>query len=99
MILHNWTDEKCIKLLKNCYKAIPKDGKVIVMDVIVPHKPDTNSTTEKCICALNEIMMTQNPGGKERSKEEFLALATSAGFTGIRFQCCVIYFTVMEFFK
>lgn len=32
-ILHNWSDDLCIKLLKNCYDAIPSDGKVIVVEV------------------------------------------------------------------
>ncbi|KAM4100014.1 hypothetical protein ACB094_05G036300 [Castanea mollissima] len=27
-ILHDWSDEYCLKLLKNCYNAIPNDGKV-----------------------------------------------------------------------
>ncbi|KAM1816534.1 hypothetical protein ACFX12_000932 [Malus domestica] len=27
-ILHDWTDAQCLKLLKNCYNAIPNDGKV-----------------------------------------------------------------------
>ncbi|XP_058772103.1 cathecol O-methyltransferase 1-like isoform X2 [Vicia villosa] len=27
-ILHDWSDEHCLKLLKNCYDAIPDDGKV-----------------------------------------------------------------------
>ncbi|KAI6691203.1 hypothetical protein NL676_028031 [Syzygium grande] len=24
---HNWSDKSCIKLLKNCYKALPANGK------------------------------------------------------------------------
>ncbi|KAK7347250.1 hypothetical protein VNO80_21777 [Phaseolus coccineus] len=26
-IFHDWSDEHCVKLLKNCYDAIPDDGK------------------------------------------------------------------------
>ncbi|KAH7519394.1 hypothetical protein FEM48_Zijuj08G0031500 [Ziziphus jujuba var. spinosa] len=48
---------------------------------------------------LNVFMMTQHPGGKERSKQEFLALATASGFGGVKFVCCVSAFWVMEFFK
>ncbi|GFY88179.1 O-methyltransferase family protein [Actinidia rufa] len=33
-IMHNWSDEDCIKILKNCRKAIPeKTGKVVILDV------------------------------------------------------------------
>jgi len=44
-------------------------------------------------------MMTTNPGGKERSEEEFMALARGAGFSGIRYTCFVCNYWVMEFFK
>ncbi|KAL2337178.1 hypothetical protein Fmac_011624 [Flemingia macrophylla] len=26
-IFHNWSDEKCITILNNCYKALPQNGK------------------------------------------------------------------------
>ncbi|PQQ10868.1 caffeic acid 3-O-methyltransferase [Prunus yedoensis var. nudiflora] len=60
--------------------------------------PDT-STAVKSTSQLDVIMMTQNPGGKERSEQEFMALATGAGFSGIRYECFVCNFWVMEFFK
>ncbi|XP_060675228.1 caffeic acid 3-O-methyltransferase-like [Ziziphus jujuba] len=97
-ILHNWNDEKCIKLLKNCYKAIPEEGKVIIVDAIFPVMPETSAEV-KSISQANVIMMTQNPGGKERTKQEFLALATASGFSGVRFECNVSSSWVMEFFK
>lgn len=87
-----------MKLLKNCYKAIPDSGKVIVVEALFPVMPETSAAV-KSISETDVLMMTQNPGGKERSKQEFLALATAAGFSGIRFECCVCNFWVMEFFK
>ncbi|KAF3439778.1 hypothetical protein FNV43_RR18056 [Rhamnella rubrinervis] len=97
-ILHDWSDENCLKLLKNCYKAIPDSGKVIVVEALFPVTPETSAAV-KSISGTDVLMMTQNPGGKERSKQEFLALATAAGFSGIRFECYVCNFWVMEFFK
>ncbi|OMO76233.1 O-methyltransferase, family 2 [Corchorus olitorius] len=44
-------------------------------------------------------MLTQVPGGKERTKQEFEALATQAGFSGIRYECFVCNLCLMEFFK
>ncbi|KAF3437738.1 hypothetical protein FNV43_RR20494 [Rhamnella rubrinervis] len=86
-ILHDWSDEKCIELLKNCYKAIPENGKVIVLEEVVPVMPETSSAG-KSMGQVHAIMMTITEG-KERSKQELLALATGAGFSGIRFQCYV----------
>ncbi|MED6121186.1 hypothetical protein PIB30_027795 [Stylosanthes scabra] len=38
--LHDWSDEECLKILKNCHKAIPNDGKVIVMNMVIPIVPE-----------------------------------------------------------
>ncbi|MBA0805274.1 hypothetical protein Gohar_004800 [Gossypium harknessii] len=87
LVLHDWSDEKCLRLLKNCYKAIPNNGRVIVVDSV------------KATFLLDMLMMTQNPGGKERTKEEFVALATEAGFNSVKFECFVCDCWVMEFHK
>ncbi|KAJ0052770.1 hypothetical protein Pint_00679 [Pistacia integerrima] len=97
-ILHDWSDEHCLKLLKNCYKSIPEEGKVIVVEGILPVMADTK-VTSKAVSQTDVVMMTQNPGGKERTKHEFMALATEAGFSGIRYECFVCNFWVMEFYK
>ncbi|KAJ0439597.1 putative caffeate O-methyltransferase [Helianthus annuus] len=97
-ILHDWSDERCVTLLKNCYKALRHDGKVIVVDAILPFIPDTSSSVQ-VNTNIDAIMMTQDPGGKERTEDEFLALAKCAGFSGIRKECFVYNFWVMEFYK
>ncbi|KAM7507708.1 hypothetical protein LguiA_018161 [Lonicera macranthoides] len=33
-ILHNWDDEQCLKILKNCYEAIPTSAKIILVEYI-----------------------------------------------------------------
>nr|XP_043615220.1 caffeic acid 3-O-methyltransferase-like [Erigeron canadensis]XP_043615221.1 caffeic acid 3-O-methyltransferase-like [Erigeron canadensis] len=97
-ILHDWSDDHCAKLLKNCYRALPHDGKVIIVEAILPFLPD-KSYYVKATTHVDAIMMTQNPGGKERTEDEFLALAKGAGFAGIRKECFVCNFWVMEFYK
>ncbi|KAJ9171083.1 hypothetical protein P3X46_019131 [Hevea brasiliensis] len=97
-ILHDWSDEHCLKLLKNCYEAIPDHGKVIVVDAVLPVMAE-NSAAARDTSLMDVFMMTQNPGGKERTQQEFMALATAAGFSSITFQSCVFNFWVMEFFK
>ncbi|KAL9451549.1 hypothetical protein AB3S75_013166 [Citrus x aurantiifolia] len=97
-ILHDWDDEQCVKLLKNCYKSIPEDGKVIVVELMLPEVPNT-SMESKSNSHIDVLMMTQNPSGKERTKHEFMTLATGAGFSGIRFDLVTGNFWVMEFYK
>ncbi|KAH7519389.1 hypothetical protein FEM48_Zijuj08G0031000 [Ziziphus jujuba var. spinosa] len=65
---------------------------------LFPVKLETSAAV-KSISQANVVMMTQNPGGKERTEQEFLALATASGFGGVRFECCVSPSWVMEFFK
>ncbi|XVF33073.1 hypothetical protein REPUB_Repub17cG0136800 [Reevesia pubescens] len=97
-ILHDWSDEHCLRLLKNCYKAIPNNGKVIVVEQIIPAIPET-TISEKAIFQGDVLMMTQSTGGKERTKEEFMALATEVGFTSVKFACFVCDCWIMEFYK
>lgn len=34
--MHNWSDEKCVTILKNCRKAIPeRSGKIIIVDGVL----------------------------------------------------------------
>ncbi|KAL4364806.1 hypothetical protein AHAS_Ahas07G0042900 [Arachis hypogaea] len=97
-ILHDWRDEECLKILKNCLKAIPTDGKVIVVETMVSIVPEPTFFAKNAF--VNDvIMMTQMPGGIERTKQDFMNLAHGSGFSGIRFVCCVSSFWVMEFYK
>ncbi|XP_045815596.1 anthranilate N-methyltransferase-like isoform X1 [Trifolium pratense] len=97
-ILHDWNDERCLKLLKNCYDAIPDDGKVIVLDALLPIMPK-NEVAWKSISQMDIAMMNLFPEGKERTKQEFMDLATKAGFRCIKYECCTYNLWVMEFFK
>ncbi|KAL3517121.1 hypothetical protein ACH5RR_024023 [Cinchona calisaya] len=85
-------------LLKNCHRALSDNGRVLAVDYILPLIPDT-SACGKTVCQTDMIMMTHNPGGKERSEQEILALATAAGFRGMRIDCFVCNLWVMEFYK
>ncbi|KAK2635664.1 hypothetical protein Ddye_030456 [Dipteronia dyeriana] len=97
-ILHNWEDEHCLKLLKNCYKATPETGKVVVIDTVVPIAPEINNSA-RAISLMDVQMLLQLPGGKERTQEEYKTLATGAGFKGVNFECVVCDLSIMEFYK
>ncbi|KAI3837190.1 hypothetical protein MKX03_010755 [Papaver bracteatum] len=78
-IMHGWSDENCVKILKNCYKAISKtkNGKVIIVDCVL--QPDGNGLFDEIGVAFDLLMMVI-PGGKERTKVEWNNLLKSAGF-------------------
>ncbi|ERM96632.1 hypothetical protein AMTRI_Chr09g37050 [Amborella trichopoda] len=97
-ILHDWGDEYCHKLLKNCYKALPDSGKVIIAESILPIAAE-NSLAAHGVFHVDCIMLAHNPGGKERTEKEFEALAKGAGFAGIKVVCCAYGSCIIEFYK
>ncbi|KAL5725016.1 caffeate O-methyltransferase [Ranunculus cassubicifolius] len=97
-ILHDWSDEHCLKLLKNCYYALPVNGKIIVVESILPKFPEPSFAARRVFQSDN-AMLAYNPGGKERAENEFQALAIGAGFKGFKAICSAFTLSVMEFYK
>ncbi|KDP24740.1 hypothetical protein JCGZ_25489 [Jatropha curcas] len=85
-------------LLKNCYAALPDDGKIIVIELLVPETVDTNEET-RITFQLDLIMLAQFADGKERSRSQYESLATKAGFSGLKLECHFGNFWVMEIYK
>ncbi|CAJ1832166.1 unnamed protein product [Sphenostylis stenocarpa] len=97
-ICHNWSDEKAIELLRNCHKALPPKGKVIVGDFILPEDPQPTND-HKVIAILDNIMFI-TPGGTERTEKQFESLGMRAGFSGFQVVCRAFStLSVMEFYK
>lgn len=64
----------------NCYDALPSNGKVIVMETILPTNPEVSIRSQNPF--IMDLMMMAFFGGKERTIEEYAALAKEAGFSG-----------------
>jgi len=96
-IFHNWDDEHCIKLMKNCYAALPNHGKVIACEMFLPIIPETNDAARMAYHCDAFMMLGFN--ARERTKLEFEALGKAAGFGGFKIACSAYDFQVMEFFK
>ena len=73
-ILHDWSDEKAIAILKNCFKAMESKSKLLVLERII--QDDVNRHEGKAL----DIFMMVHTGGKERTREEYSELFQSAGF-------------------
>ncbi|XP_059452685.1 desmethylxanthohumol 6'-O-methyltransferase-like [Corylus avellana] len=75
-VLHNWSDEDCMKILKNCRKAIPKNGgNVIIVHVVL--EKESKDLFDETRMAFDLLMMAYTTGGKERTE---LKLLEEAGF-------------------
>lgn len=97
-VLHDWKDEECLKILKNCYEALPESGKVVVIDMVLVDFPE-NDLVSKCVAQLDIGMLMVTHGGKERTEGEFGALAIAAGFAAYKFICHADLFGVIELYK
>ena len=77
-IIHDWDDERAIAILKNCRNQMSGNGKVIIVDCVVPENNDLDFSK---FFDLNMMVMT---GGKERTEKEFAQLLDAAGFKLLR---------------
>jgi caffeic acid 3-O-methyltransferase len=80
-------------------EALPEKGNVIVVDTILTVAVETSPYAGQGF-HIDLLMLAYNPGGKERTKQEFQDLAKEAGFAGgVKPVCCVNGMWVMEFHK
>ncbi|MEP0913939.1 acetylserotonin O-methyltransferase [Leptolyngbya sp. ST-U4] len=73
-IIHDWNDEKSSIILKNCHQAMPDDGKLLLIESILP--PGNEPSPAKFI----DVIMLLMAGGRERTEEEYRSLLRSNGF-------------------
>ena len=77
-IIHDWDDEKSNTILRNCRKQMQPNGRLILVDCVVP---ETDEPHFSKFIDLNMLVMT---GGKERTAKEFEQLLAAAGFKLLR---------------
>jgi SAM-dependent methyltransferase len=73
-VLHDWTDEQAIEILRNCRKAIARDGRVLILEAVLPDG-DTPHDGK-----LMDLLMLAVTGGFERTADEYAALLGAAKF-------------------
>lgn len=74
-IIHNWDDERAIAILKNCHRAMVENGKLLVIEQMIP--PGNEPFLGKL---LDLHMLVLFPGGCERTENEYRALFEASGF-------------------
>ncbi|WP_143264439.1 methyltransferase [Amycolatopsis kentuckyensis] len=72
-IIHDWNDEQCVRILRNCRRALSPGGRIIVLDTVIPPR------NEPHLGKLFDIMVMSILPGRERTEEQFRALLAEAG--------------------
>jgi ubiquinone/menaquinone biosynthesis C-methylase UbiE len=73
-IIHDWNDEQCRTILRNCRKVVPPSGKLLLIESVIP------LGNEPCFAKFLDLTMLVIPGGMERTEAEYRELLASAGF-------------------
>ncbi|WP_035604842.1 methyltransferase [Haloferula sp. BvORR071] len=73
-VIHDWSEEQCLTILGNCRKVMKPDGKLLLIEMVLPS--DDSPHPGKIL----DIVMLVLPGGQERTAEEYAALLAKAGF-------------------
>lgn len=89
-IIHDWEDEKSIKIMKNIRRAMADGGKLLLIEYLVP--PGNEPSPSKFM-DLNMLVMT---GGCERTEKQFADLFAAAGFKLNRIVPTASAFSVIE---
>jgi hypothetical protein len=75
-ILHDWSDESCLKILANCRAAMKPGARLLVIERVL----ESSSGRSLPMNFLSDMhMMALFPGAKERTPEEFGQLLRKSG--------------------
>lgn len=73
-ILHDWPDRECETILKNCRKAVGPNGRLLIVETLVP---PGNAFSIAKLLDLEVLLMG---GGRERTEAEYETLLANTGF-------------------
>jgi hypothetical protein len=74
-VIHDWDDERAVAILSACRRALPEQGRLLLVEWVVP--PGNAPSFAKL---LDLLLLVWTPGGKERTEAEHRALLAAAGF-------------------
>ncbi|MFC7632548.1 methyltransferase [Paraburkholderia humisilvae] len=73
-VLHNWDDEACVALLRNCRRSIRPGGRLFVAEALL------GKSAESATGAMLDLNMLVLIGGKVRSREQLQELFVASKF-------------------
>lgn len=77
-VLHNWDDENCRSILRNCRAAMGEQSKLLLIEIVLPGRLNQSPMTYPIV--MTDLQMLVMTGGRERTEPEFRALLQDAGF-------------------
>ncbi|KAG5255327.1 caffeic acid O-methyltransferase [Salix suchowensis] len=78
-VSHFFSDDNFLKVLKNCYGALPDNGKLIVVEMVIPEIPGT-SAADRSLLQNYLFVTTMNPKRNERTEKDLNVWPKLQGF-------------------
>lgn len=78
-VLHDWDDESCRRILRNCRSAMAPDGRVVVLTSLMPEGKATGDPAEVLAATIQDIEMMVMCPGAIRTLTEHERLFVDAG--------------------
>ena len=92
-ILHDWNDEQCTVLLRNCAESLSRGGRVLVVEMVI------SEDGRPCGAHLTDVNMLVLLPGKERTATEYGQLFAAAGLKLERVHPTQTSFSIIEAIK
>lgn len=77
-IIHDWNDERSLVILKNCRRALPANGTLLLVERNMPEFPTFSDEHREQ--AMSDLNMLRGPGGLERTETKYRRLLDKSGF-------------------
>ncbi|ALN63240.1 O-methyltransferase family protein [Lysobacter antibioticus] len=74
LLLHDWDDQRSIEILRNCRRAMPAHGKLLIVELVLPEGE------EPFFGKWLDLHMLVLLGAQERTADEFKTLFAASGF-------------------
>jgi hypothetical protein len=84
------TDEQCVRILSRCAAALPRGGKLLVLERVIPDHDEYHWSK---LVDVNMLVMT---GGRERTRAEYARLYASSGLELTRCVALASGFDIIE---
>jgi SAM-dependent methyltransferase len=89
-IIHDWDDERSIRILQTIHRAMKDGGKVLLAEMVIPEGNEPHPGK------MLDLEMLTSPGGLERTEAEYAHLLERSGFRLNRVVPTMSPFSVIE---
>jgi len=73
-IVHDWSEEKCLTILRHCRRAMKPDARLLIVEMVLPDGDAPHPGK------MLDMVMLVLLGGQERTEAEYAHLLDKAGF-------------------